>query len=373
MKKICVITAARSEYGPLKWLIKDINESDKFELQLVVTGGHLSYEQGHTVEQIVEDGFSIDSIVDVQLDTSTKAAIADSMGRMASGFASVFEKLQPEYVLVLGDRYELLPICNSAFVMSIPIIHLSGGDVTEGAIDDGIRNAITMLAKYHFPGTRDSAQNIIRMRGSDTNVWPVGEPGLDSFNREKMLSREELAEDLQIDINKKWVLMTYHAETKKELEYNIENVKNCVEALICKENLQTIITYANGDFGGKEINEYIEHSAQIYPDKIKVIPSLGHFRYLSYMKQVGFVIGNSSSGIIEAPFMNIPVINIGNRQKGRYQCGNIIQCDGKLNSIKKDIDLIEKRRNYKSNDLDYWGDGHTSERIIEILKKVIEE
>ena len=368
MKKICFVTAARSEYGILKWLMKDIDESDDFSLQLIVTGGHLSYDQGHTIDQIMEDGFKIDYTVDAQLDTTSTARIAESMGRMAEGFAKAFEELEPDYLLILGDRYELLPICSTAFVMRIPIIHISGGDVTEGAIDDGIRNAVTMLAQYHFPGTKDSAENIIRMRGSDKNVWAVGEPGLDSFNREKLLSRDELANILQLDVNKRWALMTYHAETKENIEYNICNVKTCIDVLVGQKNLQTVVTYANADFGGKQINEYIEEAAKEYSDRIKVVPSLGHFKYLSFMKQVNFVIGNSSSGIIEAPFMNIPTINIGDRQKGRYQCGNIIQCEPKIDAIKKAVSNIEVLRNTPHTDLNYWGDGHTSERIIEILK-----
>lgn len=371
MKKICIVTAARSEYGPLKWLIEDINSSEEFELQLIVTGGHLSHEQGHTIDQIIEDGFAIDYIVDAQLNTSSPARTAETMGRMAEGFAKAFEELEPEYLLVLGDRYELLPICNTAFVMCIPIIHLSGGDITEGAIDDGIRNAVTMLAQYHFPSTTDSAKNIIRMRGSDKNVWAVGEPGLDSFNRECLWTRKEIANNLCIDEKKRWGLMTYHAETRKSLEYNINCVKNCIDALVQEEGLQTIITYANADFGGKEINNYIEEASSNYPDKIKVIPSLGHLRYLSFMRQVEFVIGNSSSGIIESPFMNISTINIGDRQKGRYQCGNIVQCESDLESMKKAIDRILKHRKNKPEDLDYWGDGHTSEKIMKILKVVL--
>ena len=371
MKKICFVTAARSEYGLLKWLMKDIGASDDLELQLVVTGGHLSKEQGHTVDQIIEDGFGIDYIVDAELDTLSTAKIAGSMGRMAEGFAKAFAELKPDYLLVLGDRYELLPICNTAFVMGIPIIHLSGGDVTEGAIDDGIRNAVTMLAQYHFPGTVDSAKNIIRMRGSDKNVWAVGEPGLDSFNREELLTRKELAENLNIDVNKRWALMTYHAETKKDIEYNLKAAENCVKVLLEQKNLQTIITYANADFGGKQINELMEQIAENYSDKIKVIPSLGHSRYLSFMRQVDLVIGNSSSGIVEAPFMNIPVINIGDRQKGRYQCGNIIQCEPELEEIRYAIEKTDLLRNKSHDDLNYWGDGHASEKIVDILRNVL--
>lgn len=371
MKKICFVTAARSEYGLLKWLMKDVDSCAEFELQIIVTGGHLSYEQGHTIDQIIEDGFDITYIVDAEIDTTSTARIAGTMGKMSQGFAKAFEELQPDYLLVLGDRYELLPICNTAFVMRIPIIHLSGGDVTEGAIDDGVRNVVTMLADYHFPGTEESSKNIIRMRNGAKNIWAVGEPGLDSFYREELLAREELAEILNLDITKRWGLMTYHAETRESIEYNLKNVQMCLAVLTSKEDFQTIITYANADFGGKQINEYVEVEAKKYPDKLKVIPSLGHFRYLSFMRQTEFVIGNSSSGIVEAPFLNIPVINIGNRQKGRYQCGNIIQCDTNQESIESAINSLNVMRTETPEDLNYWGDGHTSQRILEILKNVL--
>lgn len=369
--KICFVTAARSEYGLLKWLMHDVKESDKFQLQLIVTGGHLIQEQGHTIDQIIEDGYTPDAIVDAQLDTTSTATIAESMGRMAEKFAPAFEELKPDYLLVLGDRYELLPIINTAFVMRIPIIHLSGGDVTEGAIDDGVRNAVTMLATYHFPGTPDSAKNVIRMRGSDRNVWAVGEPGLDAFNREQLMSREGLAQNLGLEINSKWILMTYHAETRESLEYNLNTVKNCIEALNELHEYQVVMTYANADFGGKEINELLEKAGESNPKKFTVIPSLGHLRYLSFMKQASFVIGNSSSGIVEAPFMKIPVLNIGHRQKGRYLCNNIVQCGCGLEEIKQAIKTA-LHKEINDADLTYWGDGHTSEKIIKILSDVLE-
>lgn len=368
MKKICFVTAARSEYGCLKWLMKDVNESEEFLLQLVVTGGHLLYEQGHTVDQIINDGFNIEAVVDAELNTSSSTEIAKSMGRMAERFAKAFDELSPDYVLVLGDRYELLPVCNTAFIMGIPIIHLSGGDVTEGALDDGIRNAVTMLAQYHFAGNISSARNIARMRGNDKNVWSVGEPGLDAFNREELWTREKLVDELGLNYSSRWVLMTYHAETKRGLHYNISSVEACINALTELDNTQVVVTYANADEGGIYINEYIEKMGKQHSEKLKVVPSLGHLRYLSYMKQVEFVIGNSSSGIIESPFLNIPTINIGDRQKGRYLCGNIIQCDADLKSIKKAINEIPTIRSKTITDCEYWGDGHTSEQIIEILK-----
>ncbi len=367
MIKVCFVTATRAEYGLLKWLMKEIEDSQEFKLQLVVTGSHLLEEQGHTIDIIEADGFHIDEIVDTQLDTSSKECIAESMGRMAQLFSHVFSKKSPDYVVVLGDRYELLPIVNTAFVMCIPIIHLSGGDVTEGAIDDGIRNAVTMLSEYHFPGTKDSADNIIRMRGSDKNVWAVGEPGLDSFYREPLMSREELAENLKLRLESRWVLFTFHAETKESLDYNLDAVKSCISLLSCIEGIQIVATYSNADFGGKSINDYLEKAAKENPEIIRVVSSLGNRRYLSYMKQVSFVIGNSSSGIVEAPTLGVPVVNIGDRQKGRHQCSNIIQTINDKESIKCAIEIAMKSTSMTKDF--YWGDGHTAERIIGVLRK----
>ncbi len=367
MKKICFVTATRAEYGLLKWLMKEVKTSQEFKLQVVVTGAHLLEEQGHTIDIIKNDGFLIDDVVDAQINTSSKENIADSMGRMAQLFSHVFEKLSPNYIVVLGDRYELLPIVSTAFVMCIPIIHLSGGDVTEGAIDDGIRNAVTMLSEYHFPGTKNSADNIVRMRGSDKYVWTVGEPGLDSFYREPLMSREELADNLGLRKDSKWVLFTFHAETKASLDYNLNAVNNCISLLSDISEIQIVTTYSNADYGGKQINEFLEEAGKHNKDKIRVVQSLGNRRYLSFMKQVSFVIGNSSSGIVEAPTLGVPVINIGDRQKGRYQCKNIIQSTTNIEDIKVAIDKAMSKKGCLQDF--YWGDGHTAEKIIDILKK----
>ncbi|MCM1534388.1 MAG: UDP-N-acetylglucosamine 2-epimerase [Clostridium sp.] len=350
--------------------MKEVDNSKIFQLQLVVTGGHLLKEQGHTIGQIKEDGFRIDAEVDARMDLATKESIAASMGRMAEGMAHTFTELEPDYVVVLGDRYELLPICNTAFVMNIPIIHLSGGDITEGAIDNGIRNAVTMLASYHFPGTEDSAANICRMIGNDKNVWTVGEPGLDAFHREKLLNRIDLAKALNLEESKDWVLLTYHSETRKSLEYNLSVIKNIIESLIEIPNIFVIATYSNGDCGGRMINNYLEEQGGKIPEKLRVIPSLGTKRYLSVMKQVRFIIGNSSSGITEAPVLGKAVINIGDRQKGRYLCSNVEQCDTDRNAIKHAIDTVMKSPADVS-DTHYWGDGHTAEKIMTIFEKVL--
>jgi UDP-N-acetylglucosamine 2-epimerase (non-hydrolysing)/GDP/UDP-N,N'-diacetylbacillosamine 2-epimerase (hydrolysing) len=366
--KICFITSARSEYGLLKWIMKDVEISEELQLQLVVTGAHLLQEQGHTIDSIKNDGFYIDKIVDAALDLSTKTSIAVSMGRLMQKVAKTFEELSPDMIVVLGDRYELLPICQAAYIMEIPIAHISGGDVTEGAIDDGIRNSVTMLATYHFPGTKQSLKNIVRMRGSECNAWAVGEPGLDAFRRVKLLSRVEIADSLGLNLNKKWGLVTYHSETKISREENLKAVNNILDVLSTLNDYEFVMTYANADFPGREINEILEEKAQ-KDERFKVVPSLGQLRYLSFMKQVSFVIGNSSSGIVEAPNLKIPVVNVGNREKGRYQCQNIYQSS---NSKQDLLETVEKAMRFdgKVDDSMFWGDGHTSERIVEKLEKI---
>jgi UDP-hydrolysing UDP-N-acetyl-D-glucosamine 2-epimerase len=369
MKKICFVTAARSEYGLLKWIMKDVDACPDMSLQLIVTGGHLLAEQGHTVDDIIADGFKIDETVDAHLDTSSDENIAASMGRMAQMFAATFSRLKPDILMVLGDRYELLPICNTAYVMHIPIAHISGGDVTAGAIDDGIRNAVTMLATYHFPGTEDSAANIRRMRGNSDNIWVVGEPGLDAFNRVTMMTRDELAENLNIDAGKKWVLMTYHPETRESLAYNIDAANNIINALDEYDDIQVVMTYANADVGGQEINKILCQTAK-KNKKFIVIPSLGQRRYLSFMKQTVLVIGNSSSGIVETPILGITSINVGKRQFGRHICANVIPVSVELESII--AGLTEAFSNMQNNRVfdSFWGNGNTAQKVVGIVQKL---
>jgi UDP-hydrolysing UDP-N-acetyl-D-glucosamine 2-epimerase len=366
MQKICVVTATRAEYGHLKWLIDEIHHDLALKLQLIVTGAHLSKEQGNTVEAIYADGYPIASLLDVEVNNRTRLAIARTMSRIGEKIADAFDVLKPDLVVVLGDRYELFPICFTAFVMDIPIAHISGGDVTEGAIDDNIRNAITMISSYHFPSTKRSAENIIRMRDSDKNIFVVGELSLDLFNRMKLMPRSKLSTDLNLDGDKRWILLTYHPETREDVPHNIQTIKNIITVLHEVSNIEIIITKANMDYGGQEINNYWESISMQYPETFKLFSSLGQLRYLSLMRQVSFVIGNSSSGIVETPFLSIPAINIGNRQKGRYQCKNIIQSGITTEEIRNAIMSIEKIG--ELTDKYYWGDGKTAKKIKEIIK-----
>ncbi|MEG1634916.1 MAG: UDP-N-acetylglucosamine 2-epimerase [Rikenellaceae bacterium] len=363
-KKICIVTAARSEYGLLSRIATLIKEAQEdFNLQLVVTGAHLLEEQGFTYKDIEKDGLPISEFVDMQLKTDSNINIVMSMGRCLIGFAEVLEKLKPDLMVVLGDRYELLAICSAALIMNIPIAHISGGDVTEGAIDDQVRNAVTMMATLHFPGNEQSAQNIARMRGSDKNVFNVGELGLDNFRTMTLISRENLAKNLKIDINKRWVLMTYHPETKLSLECNLEIVKNIISALNKIDNIEVVITKSNADFGGKQINSFLEQITELNPIKYK----------LSFMSQVSLVIGNSSSGIIEAPYCMVPVINIGDRQKGRYLCQNVIQTDTDLRSISNAIYNSFNSSVQNIADSGYYGNGYATEKIVNQIKLFVNE
>lgn len=368
MKKVCIVTASRSEYGPLKWLMDEVANDSLLKLQLVVTGAHLSPEFGLTYQEIEKDGFRIDEKVDLAFSSSSLEGIVDAMGNCSIGFAKTFSRLKPDIIVVLGDRYELLPICGAALIMGIPIAHISGGDITEGAIDDQIRNAVTMMASFHFPGTKESAKRIKRMIGSSKNIYCVGEPGLDNFKRLKLWNRSELAESLFLDSSKKWALMTYLPETKIGLDENLYAIKNLIDALDKNDDIQVIITGANADFGGMQINEFLINAAAVNSSKFKYYISLGQLRYTSLMKEVDFVIGNSSSGIIEAPFFGKPVINIGDRQKGRYSSQNVFNCSNDVISI---THAIEKIRHIKVISDNYYGDGNSSIRIKNALIKIM--
>lgn len=363
--KICIVTAARSEYGLLKWIIDDVYHDSELALQLVVTGAHLSEEHGLTYRFIEEDGYPINAKVDMQLSSDDKASIVRSMGKCSEGFAEAFALLQPDVIVVLGDRYELLPIVSAALVMGIPVAHLSGGDVTEGAIDNEVRNAVSMMSAIHFPGVESSAENLRRMLGNKAPVFTAGEPGLESFLRYDMMDRTELAENLQLDVNKKWCLITLHPETKLGLEANIGMVKNLFEAMSHIDDVQFVISKANADFGGMQINDFWDEIVKQNESQYRLFTSLGQRRYLSFMRQAAGVIGNSSSGIVEAPFLGIPVVNIGDRQKGRHLCKNVIQCNRDIASIE---DAFRKMLTQPKIVDTYYGDGRTSAFVIKKLK-----
>lgn len=367
-KKVCIVTAARSEYGIMRWIIDSVHKDPDLELQLVVTGAHLSPEQGLTYKFIEEDGYPIAEKVSMLLSSNDEVGIAKSMGLCSISLADTFNRLKPDVLVVLGDRYELLPIVGTALVMRIPVAHIAGGDITEGAIDDEVRHAVTMMSTLHFPGVEAAAENIRRMRGSNKNVFVVGETGLESFLRYDLWSKEEVAKQLNLSIDKKWCLVTLHPETKLSLEENKEMAKSLYEAMSLFPDIEFVITKANADLGGPIINSYWEEVVSSHSDNMKLFASLGQIRYLSFMKYANLVLGNSSSGIVEAPFMGTPVVNIGDRQKGRYICKNVVCCGRTTNEIKASIaKCLEMPRTIDK----YWGDGKTSDRIVSQIKNYL--
>lgn len=373
MKKICIVTAARSEYGLLRWVIDEVYKSKDLKLQLVVTGGHLSAEQGYTYKAIETDGYPIEAKVDINVDSSSQAAVSKVMATCQEKLTDTFNTLKPDVLIVLGDRYELLPICSTALVMNIPIAHIAGGDITEGALDNSIRNAVTMMSTFHFPGTKESGDRVSRMLGTSKNVFVTGETNIDNFIHIPLWNREALAESLNIDPTRKWVICTYHSETVLTLNKNLVRVKNlCTLFEQDLNDYEIVITKSNADYGGAIINQFFETQGKTHPN-IHLFASLGQVRYISMLYQVDFMIGNSSSGIFESPFVGVPCINLGERQKGRVYSANILTIEGSYSAMQNALKIIhsEKFKNGLKDIDNPYGDGHSSERIIDILKEKI--
>lgn len=371
MKKVCIVTAARSEYGLLRWVIDEVYKSTDLELQLIVTGGHLSEEQGNTYKNIETDGYPISVKMDINIDSSSKVAICKSMALCQEKLAGVLSFFKPDVIVVLGDRYELLPICSTALILDISIAHIAGGDITEGALDNSVRNAVTMMSTFHFPGTAESGERVKRMIDSESNVFVTGETNLDNFLKLSRYTKKQLAESLGLDESRKWVICTYHSETLLSIDENTERVKNlCCFFSEDLKDYEIIITKSNVDFGGAIINKYFERFKDSHAN-IHLFSSLGQARYISMLYQVEFMIGNSSSGIFESPIVGVPCINLGERQKGRLYTSNILTIDGTYEAILSAFGIINTEK-FKSKLMmidNPYGDGHSSERIVSILKE----
>ena len=366
-RRACVVTASRSEYGLLRWIMTALRDNPAFELVTIVTGAHLSPEYGSTYHEIESDGFIIDATIEILLSSNTAVGIAKSMGLCALGIADAYARIKPDFIIILGDRYELLPVCSTALVMRIPIVHISGGDITEGAIDNEIRNAVTQMASLHFPGTKETAKHLESLGVPKDKIVVTGEPGLDNFKKMIFLQRPELAKSLGLCASSKWILLTYHPETKKKPKENIAAITALVEALLAETDAEIVATYANADEGGRMINLYLDDKAKKESKRLKVYKSLGQQRYISLIKESVLIAGNSSSGIVEAPLVGVPVLNIGDRQKGRHLCENIVSCVPTDKKISEAIrTLVEKNFPRYKPDM-YYGDGTAAEQIVSVL------
>lgn len=370
MKKILVVTGTRAEYGLLYWTMKKIENSKDLKLQLIVTGNHLIREYGYTVDQIEKDGFKIDEEIDMIVSSEKKSGIVKSMGLEMIQLANCFEKLKPDILLILGDRYETFVAATCAMMMNIPIAHMNGGESTEGAVDEQIRHAITKMSHIHFPGAEYYKERIIKMGEEPWRVHNVGQAGIENIKKLKLLEKEELQNEMNIIFDRPIFLITYHPVTL-EIDTTENQINNLIYS-IKKFDAMFIFTYPNADFGSKiiidKINNFVKQNANAY-----IYHSLGQKKYLSLLNYVDVMIGNSSSGIIEAPIFKIPVINIGDRQKGRLRSSNIIDVQ---NSKEEIIDAINKALNNKDfkhkleSVQNLYGDGTTSEQIVEIFKSI---
>ena len=371
-RKICVVTATRAEYGHLFSLIQKIKNDRDLLLQLIVTGSHLSYEFGFTASQIEEDGFTISKKIEMLLSSDTPVGISKSMGLSLISFAEAFEELKPDIVVVIGDRYELLPIVNAACVALIPVAHISGGEITEGVLDDSIRHAVTKLSHIHFTAIEEYRKRVIQLGECPSRVFNVGEIGLDNFSKVSLLSKDEFEKSINVKLKKHNFLITYHPVTTQNLVDNISAFSKILEALNSADYTLLIFTKSNADSGGRIINKMIDEYVKQHNDKAISFISLGYQRYLSALQYVDAVVGNSSSGIVEAASFQIGTINIGDRQKGRIQSENVINCKPEIEAIEDALEILfsEDFRKKLKTVKNYYGDGKSSDRVVDILKNI---
>jgi GDP/UDP-N,N'-diacetylbacillosamine 2-epimerase (hydrolysing) len=364
-RKVCVVTGSRAEYGLFYPVLLKIKESSKLQLQLITTSSHHSCQHGYTFKEIESDGFIIDEKIDNLILSDTKSSIVKSTGLLTALLSDSFEKLKPDIVLLLGDRYETHAAATSALLMNIPIAHIHGGEITEGAVDEQIRHAITKMSYLHFCSTETYRQRIIQMGEEPDRVFNVGAPGIDNIMNLNLLSKNTLEEELGWIFSSNSALFTYHPVTL--IETDLENDLDIILAVLNESNLNILFTYSNADAGGRIISQKIEEFCKLQPEKYKVVKNLGQLKYLTAMKHVDLLIGNSSSGIIEAASFKKPVVNIGDRQKGRLRGKNVIDCD--LKSLKKSIMLAlsPKFKDEIKNIKNVYGVGAASEIILDKL------
>lgn len=370
MKNICIITGTRAEYGLLKPLMHSIEESTEFNLQLIATAAHLSPEFGNTYKLIKLDGFTINEKVEMLLSADTGTSIVKSMGLGMIGYADSLSRLQPDALVILGDRYEMLAVASAASVLKIPIIHLHGGEITEGAYDDAFRHAITKLSQLHFTSTENYRQRVIQMGENPENVFNVGAIGIDNIKKLNLLTKAQLEQELDLKFLKYNYQVTFHPETLSELSAESQ-FQIVLDAIKQEENSFFVFSKANADTDGRIINSMIDEFVKNNPNISKAFSTLGTLRFLSVLKVSDAIIGNSSSGIIEAPSLGIPTINLGDRQKGRIQAKSVLNCD--VDSIQfKEALKKTKDQNFKNEVVSYknpFGEGNTTEKIINILKQ----
>ena len=370
MKKICVVTGTRAEYGLLYWLLKEIEADKELELQLIATGMHLSPEFGLTYKEI-EKEFKINKKIEMLLSSDTSVGISKSMGLAQISFAESYDELKPDIVIVLGDRYEIFSATSAAMIARIPIAHIHGGEKTEGAFDESIRHSITKMSHLHFTATEEYKNIVIQLGEHPSRVFNVGGMGIENIKRLKLLSKDEFEKSIEFKLNIKNILVTFHPVTLENSTAQ-EQFKELLGAIDKLEETNIIFTKANSDTDGRVINKMIDEYVTKNSHKSIVFTSLGQLRYLSALQYVDAVVGNSSSGLAEAPSFKIGTINIGDRQKGRIKASSVIDCEPNKDSILKSFEKLYSKEFQETlkTTINPYGNGCASKKIVEILKSV---
>lgn len=391
-RRIGIFTATRAEYGLLAPLMRRLAADPDFALQVYVSGAHLDRAFGETWRDIEKDGFAIDAILPLPMRDGSPESLAAGMAEAGGAAARAFASLKPDILVLLGDRYELLPVASSALVMGVPLAHIAGGDITEGAIDDAVRHAITKLAALHFPGSREARARLLQLGEEKERVILAGQLGLDNLMAVIPPARARLARELGLDPARPWGLLTWHPETRSPVAKSLEGARALADVLLNAPpwqtpagletsqkqgadapkagKLQILATYANADPGGREINAFLEETAARNPGVFFVRENLGMRRYVGMLHAAAFMAGNSSSGIFEAPCVRLPTLNIGDRQKGRFLAPNIVQAAATREAIAAGLAILQteafatRNRNFASP----YGDGKAAERIHAALR-----
>lgn len=373
MKKICIVTATRAEYGLLKPIIDKIHRSEMVELKLVVTGMHLSPEFGLTYKEIEEDGYPIDRKIEMLLSSDTSTGITKSMGVALIGFGDYFLVNRPDIVVILGDRYEMLMVAAAAMIARIPIAHLYGGEKTEGAVDEAIRHSITKMSQLHFTSTEEYRRRVIQLGEQPDQVYNVGALGVENAKKVNLFSKEELERQIGFYFSEPTIMVTYHPVTLELLTAR-EQFADILSVIDSHKEISVIFTKANADTDGRIINQMIDEYVRENSDRCVVYTSLGQKRYLSALQYVDAVLGNSSSGLVEVPSFHIPTINIGDRQRGRVCAESVIHCRNTVQEIEDSLQtaLSEKfRKSLAIMQNPYEKEG-TSDKIVEIICNVLD-
>jgi len=369
-RKICVITGTRAEYGLLRWVMEGIHKEETLTLQIIATGMHLSPEFGLTFKNIEKDGFKIDRKIEMLTSSDTSVGIAKSMGLGLIGFADALNDLKPDLIVVLGDRFEIFAAVSAAMVARIPIAHIHGGEATEGSIDEAIRHSLTKMSHLHFVAAKDYQSRVIQLGEQPENVFLVGGVGIDNIKRISFLEKSELEESLGLKLGKKNLLITFHPVT---LESNtaVEQMEELLAAVEALKDTQLIFTLPNADTDGRKLITLI-HEFVAQHTNAHAYTSLGQIRYLSCIKYVDGVVGNSSSGLLEVPSLKKGTINIGERQRGRLQASSVINCKPTRKSITQALQKLYSHEFQVSieNSVNPYGEGGASEKIVSIVKSV---